>query len=187
MSSHSKEVGISNHTLPANPNSTGAPYADIAARDADVNFNTAPVNVDKLVKVASPLSYWMLTSIAPTWQEFGDSGRLKAHQLVVNAQFSPEVNSVFYDGWVVQENLKITKGSLFAVTAPTGAAIVVDILINGAVQSKFMTLAALAIHQLTDITDLVVTAGQRVGLKFTQVGSNNPGNGIIATLHYELT
>lgn len=49
-------------------------YANIAARDADTDFNTNADNVDKLVRVDSPLAYYVLSSTAPTWATFMDTG-----------------------------------------------------------------------------------------------------------------
>ena len=75
--SHPLSLGSNNHAVTSNPNATGAPYADIAARNADTAFQIT-TNLDKVVKVTSPLSYWILESIGPTvWVEFtsttGDS------------------------------------------------------------------------------------------------------------------
>lgn len=49
---------------------TAATYADIAARDADSAFNTDSDNLNKLVRVDSPLAYYVLASNAPTWTTF---------------------------------------------------------------------------------------------------------------------
>lgn len=108
-------------------------------------------------------------------------------ELVIPNPFTPGVGEIFPFGWFPQQDITITKASLFALTAPTGAALVADILINDVAQTRLITLADGSTVQLTDITDLAVTAGQRVGLKFTQIGSTNPGNGISATLHYKKT
>jgi len=43
-------------------------YADVAARDADSTFNTDADNVNKVVRVDSPLAYYLLTSTTPTWK-----------------------------------------------------------------------------------------------------------------------
>lgn len=69
MSLHENELGNSNHPVTANPNSAGTGYADLSARDADSSFNTAAENVNKVVRVDSPLSYYILTSVSPTWLE----------------------------------------------------------------------------------------------------------------------
>ncbi len=62
---HSEAVGSVNHAI------TAATYADIAARDADTDFQVT-VNIDKTVRVDSPLSYFVMTGIGPVaWTEFG--------------------------------------------------------------------------------------------------------------------
>lgn len=186
MSAHNKEVGQSNHSITANPNATGSAYADVATMIADTDFNQDSSNVGKVLKVTSPLSFYILANITPTFTAIGGTS-IDSPPVIINVQFTPEVDLIFYDGWVAQENITLTKGSLFAVTAPIGANIIVDILINGVAQSTPMTLTAGSTHELTDITNLEVTAGQRIGLKFTQIGSTNPGNGIIVTLYQVLT
>lgn len=43
------------------------PYADIAARNADTIFHSNPKNVNKVVRVDSPLTFYILTDNAPTF------------------------------------------------------------------------------------------------------------------------
>lgn len=63
--SHNLSVTTNNHAI------TGvAAYADITARDADTSFHSTSTNVDKVVRIESPLSFYILTSITPTWLEF---------------------------------------------------------------------------------------------------------------------
>jgi len=62
--SHPLSVGSNNHAITANPNATGASYADIAARDADTAFQIT-TNINKVVRVESPLSFFILSSIGP--------------------------------------------------------------------------------------------------------------------------
>jgi hypothetical protein len=107
--------------------------------------------------------------------------------LVIPSLFAPEADLTFYDGWVTQDAVTIEKISLFAHTAPTGADLQVDILIDGVAQTKLATLTAGATHEITDIADLNVAAGERVGFKYTQVGSTEPGNGVIVTPHFKIT
>jgi len=45
-------------------------YDDITARDADTSFNTDSTNVNKLVRVDSPLAFYVLTAITPSFSEF---------------------------------------------------------------------------------------------------------------------
>jgi len=61
---HKDQIGINIHAIIAKT------YADLTARDADTIFNTDAANVDKTVRVNSPLSYYVLTSTAPAWVEF---------------------------------------------------------------------------------------------------------------------
>lgn len=76
--SHPLSLGSNNHAFTANPNSTGAPYADIAARDADTAFHSVATNVDKVVKVtdadgSGTVGYFILVATTPTWESLGAS------------------------------------------------------------------------------------------------------------------
>lgn len=162
-------------------------YADIAARTADTPFNTNAENINKVVRVVGPPTDYFALLAVPNVYSAGFLGTsFDPSPVIMAAQFTPEVDYIFYNSWVAQQNILIIKGSLFAVVAPTGSAILVDILINDAVQTRILTLAAGVKHQLTDITNLSVTAGQKIGVKITQIGSTNPGNGLIATLYHTL-
>ncbi len=59
MSFHKDLTGDSIHALTANT------YADITARDADTAFQIT-ANLDKMVRVNSPASYFILVSLSPT-------------------------------------------------------------------------------------------------------------------------
>lgn len=62
---HKDLVGTDLHGI------VGPIYADTAARDADTDFQVE-ANVDKVVKVLSPLSRFILSSVGPTvWIELG--------------------------------------------------------------------------------------------------------------------
>jgi len=57
-------------------------YADIAARDADTAFQIIG-NVNKLVRVDSPLSYFILVSVDPAvWTEAGSEGLNEFTELI---------------------------------------------------------------------------------------------------------
>jgi len=62
MSFHPPSVGLNNHAITANPNATGAGYTDIAEMLADTDFNTDAANIDKVVRVESPLGIFWLTA-----------------------------------------------------------------------------------------------------------------------------
>ena len=61
---HSKFTDDENHAL------TAASYANIAARDADTDFHVSE-NINKLVRVDTPLAYFVLVDTAPTWESIG--------------------------------------------------------------------------------------------------------------------
>ena len=49
-------------------------YADIAARDADTAFNTDAANINKQVRIDSPISFFILVSVGPAvWESLGGS------------------------------------------------------------------------------------------------------------------
>ena len=65
MSRHSELTDSDIHAL------TAISYVDIAARDADSNFQVLG-NVNKVVHVNSPINFYILSSISPTvWAVFG--------------------------------------------------------------------------------------------------------------------
>ncbi len=60
---HKDFVADDNHALPARV------YTDIAARDTDTAFHVF-INVDKIIRITSPPSYYLLTSVGPVvWAE----------------------------------------------------------------------------------------------------------------------
>ncbi len=69
--SHPFSVGKNVHSILGNPNSAGTFYADIAARDADTDFQVLE-NVGKAVAISSPLSIYTLMSVGPSvWLSLG--------------------------------------------------------------------------------------------------------------------
>ena len=112
-----------------------------------------------------------------------DVGNLLA--VVIPAPFLAELNQVFYDGLVFQEDVTVKKISLYAVTAPTGADLKVDLLKGGVAQARIATLTLATNFELTDIADLDYASGERLGIKFTQIGSGEEGNGVSATIYYQ--
>jgi len=67
--SHPFSVGKNVHSILGNPNANGTFYADIAARDADTDFQVVE-NVGKAVGVTSPLSIFVLMSVGPAVWRF---------------------------------------------------------------------------------------------------------------------
>jgi len=112
MAFHDEEVGESIHPINANPNSTGTGYTDIAERDADTNFNTDALNVNKVVRVESPLSYYVLTSISPTWSEFTSTGSDTWAEILTGGNVSGGTDVLVSSGDELQVADVVTIGSL---------------------------------------------------------------------------
>jgi hypothetical protein len=105
--------------------------------------------------------------------------------MTVNALFVPEAGQISYEGFTPLEDLTLKAISLFAMQAPTGSDLTVDILKGGVAQSSIATLAAGTTFQKTTLlTPLEFLKTDRLGLQFVQVGSTDPGNGIITTLYF---
>ena len=103
----------------------------------------------------------------------------------VNAVFVPEAGQVFYEGFIPLEDMTLKAISLFAMQAPTGQDLTVDVLKGGVAQSNVSTLAAGTTFQKTTfLSPIAFLKTERLGLKFVQVGSTDSGNGITATFYY---
>lgn len=119
-------------------------------------------------------------SLADAVDQIGD-----LFSMTVNAIFIPEAGQVFYEGFIPLEDMTLKAISLFAMQAPTGADLTVDVLKAGVAESNVSTLAASATFQKTTFsTPIDFLKTERLGLKFVQVGSTDPGNGIITTLYF---
>lgn len=105
--------------------------------------------------------------------------------LTVNALFVPEAGQVFYEGFLPAEDITLKAISIFATEAPTGQDLSLDVLIDGVEQANVSTLADGATYQKTTFgTAIEISKSERLGLKFIQVGTTQPGNGIIVTLYF---
>lgn len=125
MSTHGDAVGTTNHAITANPNETGAAYADIAARDADTAFNTNVKNVNKVVRVNTlpESSFYILVTIDPTWHRLDAGGNDEWIELT-------DTPSFISAGLVVQGNVGGTAlefgQALRATDSPAFAALTLD-------------------------------------------------------------
>jgi hypothetical protein len=106
-------------------------------------------------------------------------------QMNISSSGDAVVNNLIIDGIYFATNVKITKITLFADISPTGANLIIDQTIGGAVQSKAATLTDGSQYEETDTADLSVLTTDRYGLKITQVGSTKPGTNIKVVIHYE--
>ncbi len=92
---------------------------------------------------------------------------------------------IFYDGFVPQENITVKAIGLFAQTAPTGQDMKVDVLKNGRAQTNPGTLTDGSQFGKTVLgSSIGFLVSDRLGLKFTQVGSVVAGDKIVVTLYY---
>jgi hypothetical protein len=99
----------------------------------------------------------------------------------------PAVNGVvFYDGFVPQENITIKAIGLFAQISPAGQDMQVDVLKNGISQVNPGILADGSQFEKTVLASPIdFLVSDRLGLKFTQVGSVVAGDKIVVTLYYQ--
>ena len=110
MALHKDLTGSDIHVLPAET------YADITARDADTDFNTDSENIDKVVRIDSPVSFYILTSITPTWSEFSNTGNDTLAEILANGNTSGGTDLIVSSG----DDLLVTDHmSVGAATAPT--------------------------------------------------------------------
>ncbi len=93
---------------------------------------------------------------------------------------------VFYDGFVPQENIMVMAIGLFAQVAPDGQDMKVDILKNGTEQNNPAILMDGSQFEKTDLgSSIGFLVSDRLGLKFTQVGSVVAGDKIVVTVYYQ--
>ena len=93
---------------------------------------------------------------------------------------------VFYDGFVPQENISVKAVGLFAQTAPGGQDMKVDVLKNGTDQINPATLTDGSQYEKTILdSSISFMISDRLGLKFTQVGSVVAGDNVVVTIYYQ--
>ncbi|MZH03366.1 MAG: hypothetical protein F3745_08250 [Nitrospinae bacterium] len=117
-------------------------------------------------------------------QAVDDIGYLFCFTVTVS---SPAVKGVvFYEGFVPQENITVKAVSIYAQNAPTGQDLKVDFLKNGADQNNPGILADGKQFEKTDLSSAIgYLKSDRMGLKFSQVGSNVSGDKIVVTVYYQ--
>ncbi len=93
---------------------------------------------------------------------------------------------IFYDGFVPQENITVKAIGLFAQTAPTGQDMKVDVLKNGMDQTNPGILTDGSQFEKTVLgSSIGFLVSDRLGLKFTRVGSVVAGDKIVVTIYYQ--
>lgn len=91
---------------------------------------------------------------------------------------------IIIDGFLFNENVTISKVTIFAREAPTGAAFTIDFLKAGVEQTKIATLAAGVKKQSTTISALTYTTTEEFGMKIKSVGSTLEGSEFTIIVHY---
>ncbi len=92
--------------------------------------------------------------------------------------------TVFYDGYIPQEFITVRAIGVFARNAPTGQNLKVDILKNGTAQNNEAILTDGSQFEKTG-TSVSFSNTDRLGLKFTQVGSVIAGDKIVVTVYFQ--
>lgn len=94
--------------------------------------------------------------------------------------------TILYDGFFPQENITVNAIGLYAGTAPTGQALKVDVLKNGAVQNNPGNLTDGSQFEKTALASSIqFLTSDRLGLKFTQVGLVVAGDNIVVTVYFQ--
>jgi hypothetical protein len=93
---------------------------------------------------------------------------------------------VFYDGYVPQENITLRAIGLFARNAPIGQDLKVDVIKNGTAENNYGTLSNGSQFEKTVLGPSIgFSVSDRLGLKFTQIGTLVAGDNIVVTIYYQ--
>lgn len=131
-----------------------------------------------------------LTILAKRAYEYAQSALnliVTESSFTVSYAFECEAGVIFYDGWTPPENVTVTNIEIFCVSAPVGAKLTIDCLVDGDEQSRTASLDSSSNYQSTNITNLPILATERFGLKIKTVGATESGNGMIVTIRYKKT
>ena len=88
------------------------------------------------------------------------------------------------DGFYFGNKVAIDAMTLFARVAPTSADLTVDLLDDGAEQTRLATLTDASTYEKTIITTKYYEITDRFGLKIKQIGSLEAGQGLTVVVHY---
>ena len=94
--------------------------------------------------------------------------------------------TVFFDGFIPQENILVRALGIFALIPPTGQDLMVDIIKNSTAQNSEGILTDGNPFEKTSLgTTIAFSNSDRLGLKFTQVGSVNAGDKLVVTVYFQ--
>lgn len=162
MALHSGLKTQDNHSLNA------ASYPDIATRNADLVFNDNVDNVNKLVRVNSPISYFILSSInPPVWEE------------ITGVEAADTLAEILAIGNVTGgSNIVVDTGDVITLTdAPVaGTDGANKDYVDTQVSTSDELSEVLAIGNTTGANDIIVDAGQVVTLNDGPVSGTDAAN-----------
>lgn len=120
-------------------------------------------------------------------QEIFSASGLNKFDMVIPVVADAEAGLVMYDGLLPGRNIQVNAISIYAATPPVGAAMIVRLTRDAVeVVGQDATLAdGVSTQKSTLGTPQVFTTAQRLGLKFIQAGSTEPGGEIIIALHVQ--
>jgi len=94
--------------------------------------------------------------------------------------------TVFFDGFIPEETILVRAIGVFSLDPPTGQDLKIDLLKNSAEQNSEAVLTDGNSFEKTSLTAAVLfTNNDRLGLKYTQVGSVNAGDKFVVTIYYQ--
>ncbi|MBC8284336.1 MAG: hypothetical protein H8E32_11030 [Nitrospinae bacterium] len=94
--------------------------------------------------------------------------------------------TVFFDGFIPEETISVRAIGIFALTPTTGQNLTIDILKNSVTQNNEAVLSDGNQFEKTSFGSTVsFSNSDRLGLKFTQVGSVDAGDKLVVTLYFQ--
>ncbi len=93
---------------------------------------------------------------------------------------------VIFDGFYFDEDITITKVTLYAREAPVGAALTFDILKNGVEMAKTFSIADSAKKANAALAGVAFTTLEEFGMKVKNVGSTTEGSEVTIVVHYQI-
>ena len=104
----------------------------------------------------------------------------------ISAQDAAQNGIVFFDGFIPEENIFVRAIGIFSQIPPTGQNLKIDILKNSTEQNNEAVLTDGNQFEKTPLaTGILFSSSDRLGLKFTQVGSVNTGDKLVVTIYFQ--
>ena len=99
---------------------------------------------------------------------------------------SASSGTVFFDGFIPEEAISVRAIGIFSLVPPTGQDLVVDILKNSIEENNLAVLTDGNQFEKTSLaSNVFFSSSDRLGLKFTQVGSVNSGDKLVITVYFQ--